>query len=49
MKIMADTNILFSALLFPNSRPAKALFQIAEQHILVLCDSQNYVDSQVLG
>ena len=38
MKIMADTNILFSALLFPASRPAQALFHIVEQHNLVLCD-----------
>ena len=38
MKIMTDTNILFSALLFPESRPAKALFHIAEHHNLVLCD-----------
>ena len=38
MKIMADTNILFSALLFPESRPAKALFRIIEQHNLILCD-----------
>jgi len=38
MKIMADTNILFSTLLFPESRPAKALFSIIEQHNLVLCD-----------
>ncbi|MCL2382439.1 MAG: PIN domain-containing protein [Treponema sp.] len=35
---MADTNILFSTLLFPQSRPAKALFQITERHNLVLCD-----------
>ena len=35
---MADTNILFSALLFPESRPAKALFHIVEHHTLVLCD-----------
>ena len=38
MKIMADTNILFSALLFPESRPAKALFNIVENHTLILCD-----------
>ena len=38
MKIMTDTNILFSALLFPESRPAKALFSIIEQHELILCD-----------
>jgi putative PIN family toxin of toxin-antitoxin system len=38
MKIMADTNILFSSLLLPKSRPAKALFHIVEQHNLILCD-----------
>ena len=38
MKIMADTNILFSALLFPESRPAKALLHITENDTLVLCD-----------
>jgi len=31
MKVMPDTNILFSTLLFPESRPAKALLQIIEQ------------------
>jgi len=46
MRIMADTNILFSALLFPRSRPAKALFQIAEYHDLVLCD---YIISELRG
>jgi predicted nucleic acid-binding protein len=35
---MTDTNILFSALLLPESRPAKALFYIIEQHNLILCD-----------
>jgi len=38
MKIMTDTNILFSSLLLPGSRPAKALFYIIERHTLVLCD-----------
>ena len=38
MKIMTDTNILFSALLLPESRPAKALFYITEEHNLLLCD-----------
>jgi len=38
MKVMPDTNILFSALLFPESRPAKALFKIIEQDELILCD-----------
>jgi predicted nucleic acid-binding protein len=35
---MTDTNILFSALLFPESRPARALLHITEYHNLVLCD-----------
>ena len=38
MKIMTDTNILFSALLFPESKPAKVLFHVTEQHNLILCD-----------
>jgi len=38
MKIMADTNIIFSALLFPESRLLKALFYIVEHHNLILCD-----------
>lgn len=38
MRILVDTNILFSALLFPDSKPAKALLYIAEQYKVVLCD-----------
>lgn len=38
MRILADTNILVSALLFPASLPAKALLRIADGHELVLCD-----------
>jgi len=38
MRVMTDTNILFSALLFPESKPAKALFYVTERHNLVLCD-----------
>ena len=38
MRILIDTNILFSALLFPNSKPAKALLYIADNHEMVLCD-----------
>ena len=46
MQILIDTNVLFSALIFPNSKPDKALLHIAkkqtkqkirdikEQHIL---------------
>jgi predicted nucleic acid-binding protein len=38
MKIMTDTNILFFFFLFPNSRPAQAVFYVTEQHNLVLFD-----------
>lgn len=38
MRILVDTNILFSALLFPHSRPAKALYHVADHHEIVLCD-----------
>ena len=38
MRILVDTNILFSALLFPGSKPAQALFLVAGSHEMVLCD-----------
>ena len=38
MRILVDTNILFSALLFPGSKPARSLLHIAERHKVVLCD-----------
>lgn len=38
MRVLVDTNILFSALLLPNSTPAKALLLVAEKHDMVLCD-----------
>ena len=38
MRVLADTNILFSTLLFPNSKPAMALMHAAQAHELVLCD-----------
>ncbi|MDR3301586.1 MAG: putative toxin-antitoxin system toxin component, PIN family [Spirochaetaceae bacterium] len=38
MRIMADTNILFSSLLFPVSLPAKVLKYITKHHSLILCD-----------
>lgn len=38
MKILVDTNILISALLFPRSKPARALLYTAENHNMVLCD-----------
>jgi putative PIN family toxin of toxin-antitoxin system len=38
MRILIDTNVLFSALLFPNSKPAKALFHVVDHYEVVLCD-----------
>ena len=38
MKILIDTNILISAILFPNSKPAKALLHTSGHHEMVLCD-----------
>ena len=37
MRILIDTNVLFSALLFPHSKPAIAVLQIARNHTIVLC------------
>ncbi len=38
MRILVDTNILFSALVFPRSKSARALLYIADNHEIVLCD-----------
>ncbi len=38
LRILVDTNVLFSALLFPKSKPAQALLYIADNHEMVLCD-----------
>lgn len=38
MQVLIDTNILFSALVFPHSKPAQALLYIANHHEIVLCD-----------
>lgn len=38
MRILVDTNILFSAMLFRNSKPAKALIHISDVHEMIICD-----------
>jgi putative PIN family toxin of toxin-antitoxin system len=38
MRILVDTNVLFSALLFPESKPASALLYVVKKHEVVLCD-----------
>ena len=37
MRILVDTNILFSALLWPNSKPSFVLWDIINHHELVFC------------
>ena len=38
MRILVDINILFSALVFPRSKLARALLYIADNHEVVLYD-----------
>ena len=38
MRILVDTNILFPALLFPHSKPARVLLYAVDNHEIVLCD-----------
>lgn len=38
MRVLVDTNILFSALLFPRSKPAQAVLRVVDAHQMVLCD-----------
>lgn len=38
MRVLIDTNILISALLFPSSVPARALLRAVSKDELVLCD-----------
>jgi len=38
LRILIDTNILFSSILFPSSKIAQTLLYILEHHKIVLCD-----------
>ena len=49
MRILVDTNILFSALVFPRSKPAQALLYIADKHEIVLCDRNIVELRDILG
>ena len=49
MRILVDTNILFSALVFPRSKPARALLYIADNHEIVLCDRNIAELRDILG
>ena len=48
MRILIDTNILFSALLFPLPKPAKALQKAADEHSVILCDQNVYELKEIL-
>ncbi|OGO77447.1 MAG: putative toxin-antitoxin system toxin component, PIN family [Clostridiales bacterium GWB2_37_7] len=37
MRIMIDTNIIISAILFPNSAPSKFIEEVTSKHTVVLC------------
>ena len=43
MRVLVDTNIIISALLFPDSVPAKALIKAEAEHDLILCE-QNIIE-----
>ena len=47
--MLADTNILISALLWPHSKPASALLHAARYYELVLCDRNILELRDVLG
>lgn len=38
MKVLVDSNVIISALLWPNSNPAIALVLVIQEHELYLCD-----------
>lgn len=42
MRILVDTNILFSALLFRGSKPEKALRYVSDFHEMMICDRSIY-------
>ena len=47
MRVLIDTNVLFSALLFPLSTPARALRKASDEHSVILCD-QNISELKVI-
>lgn len=49
MRILIDTNILISAVLFPKSNVANTLLYIIEKHDVVLCDYNIYELREVLS
>lgn len=48
MKILIDTNILISAVLFPHSKPAQTLLQVFAFHDMILCEQNIYEFFEVI-
>ena len=38
MRVMLDTNVIVSAILFPESKLAKSTLEVSDRHKLVICD-----------
>lgn len=49
MRVLADTNVLVSAVLFPRSKPATALKHIAVCHSLFICEQSVFELTDVLA
>ncbi|HHX36930.1 MAG TPA: putative toxin-antitoxin system toxin component, PIN family [Clostridiaceae bacterium] len=49
MRILVDTNILISAILFPYTKVAQTLLYVTEHHDVVLCDRNIYELREVLN
>lgn len=49
MRILVDTNILISAILFPHTKVAQVLLYITEYHDVILCDCNIYEMREVLN
>lgn len=49
MRILVDTNILLSAILFPCSKVAQTLLYITNHHDMVLCDRNIFELREVLN
>jgi len=40
MRVLPDTNVFISALMFPNSKPAAVLLRIGSEHQMVLSPAE---------
>ena len=38
MRVMLDTNVIVSAVLFPSSQLSRSVLELSERHGLVMCD-----------